>query len=82
MSLHMSRLLSFASACALFLLALTGTLWAKKPPWAGPHPPWAVGAPEMNPGMAVNALLLLAGAVLLLLESYRHRRKSHSLLES
>jgi len=81
MSLRVSRLLCFASVCALCLLALTGPVWAKKPPWAGPHPS-AVGAPEMNLGMAVNALLLLAGAVLLLLENYRHRQKSHSLLES
>jgi hypothetical protein len=80
MSLRILRLLSFASVSALFLLVLTGPVWAKKPPWAGP--PSTVGAPEMNPGMALDALLLLAGAVLLLLENYRHRRKSHSLLES
>jgi len=80
MSRRLMRLFMSGSAGAVLLLGTASQVWAKHPNpghhWGNP-----VAGPEMSLGMAANALLLLGGVVLLLLENYRRHRKSGSLQE-
>lgn len=65
-----SRLASFGIPYGLLLLALHGQTFA------GPGP-CAVcpKVPELDPGIASGGLILLAGAVLLVIEGVRRRRR-------
>jgi len=83
MSRRLMRLFARGSASAFFVLSVASQVWAKHPSSANSAHHWrnSVAGPEMSLGMAANALLLLGGVVLLLLENYRQHRKSGSLQE-
>lgn len=65
----MNRVLTLGSGSAIFVLSLTSPALAFP---FGPHGPARV--PEMNLGTAGNALLLLGGALLLVMDNYRNKR--------
>ena len=61
------RVTSWATPCGLLLLY--GTAFAHPGHWhGGPH-----GTPELDPGMIVQGLGILAGTVLVLTERVRRR---------
>lgn len=75
MARKLIRVINLGTASAMFVLGLAGSALAKHPH----HTSWgnSFAGPEMNLGMAANGLLLLAGAMVLLMENHRRHRKSY-----